>query len=387
MQIIFYEERNFQGSYYECRNDCSNLSFYISRCNSLRVLSGCWMMYELPNYQGYQYFIQKGDYPNFRRWMGYNSSIRSCLAIPQDSVRPGRRVRPNPNLAEKDRILAESRTESRTESWIQCIPNYSNAITDTMHPKYSGSYRLRLYERNNFGGKMMEAMEDCPSVYDQFHHQDIQSCNVFDGYWIFYEQPNYRGHQYYIRPGEYRRFTDWGSQSSRITFYEDKNFQGRCYECSSDCADLHSYFNRCNSIRVVSGCWMLYESQNYLGHQYFLKTGEYPDYQQWMGFNDCIKSCRTIPQQRGSHKIKIYEKEDFRGQMLDAMEDCSSVSDLFKYHDINSCNVLEGHWIFYEQPNYRGRQYYLKPGEYKRFNDWGSQNARVSSFRRVPDVC
>ncbi|OCT63890.1 hypothetical protein XELAEV_18044984mg [Xenopus laevis] len=164
MQIIFYEERNFQGSYYECRNDCSNLSFYISRCNSLRVLSGCWMMYELPNYQGYQYFIQKGDYPNFRRWMGYNSSIRSCLAIPQ----------------------------------------------------YSGSYRLRLYERNNFGGKMMEAMEDCPSVYDQFHHQDIQSCNVFDGYWIFYEQPNYRGHQYYIRPGEYRRFTDWGSQSSRV---------------------------------------------------------------------------------------------------------------------------------------------------------------------------
>uniref|UniRef100_F6TF27 Beta/gamma crystallin 'Greek key' domain-containing protein n=2 Tax=Xenopus tropicalis TaxID=8364 RepID=F6TF27_XENTR len=177
------------------------------------------------------------------------------------------------------------------------------------------------------------------------------------------------------------------AKMGKIIFYEDKNFQGRCYECSSDCADLHSYFNRCNSIRVNSGCWMLYERPNYLGHQYFLKTGDYPDYQQWMGFNDCIKSCRAIPQQRGAYKIKIYEKEEFRGQMLDVKEDCPSVFDLFKYHDINSCNVLEGHWIFYEQPNYRGRQYYLKPGEYKRFSDWGSQSARVSSFRRVPDVC
>ncbi|XP_078539805.1 gamma-crystallin 2-like isoform X2 [Lissotriton helveticus] len=168
----------------------------------------------------------------------------------------------------------------------------------------------------------------------------------------------------------------------KIIFYEDRNFQGRCYECNSDCGDLHSYFSHCNSIKVDSGSWMIYERPNYLGHQYFLKKGDYPDYQQWMGFSDAIKSCRSLPQ-RGAHKIKIYEKEDFRGQTLELLEDCPSVFDKFKYHDIHSCNVLEGHWIFYEQPNYRGRQYLLKPGEYRRFSDWGSQNARVSSFRRV----
>ncbi|MEE6490291.1 hypothetical protein FKM82_015832 [Ascaphus truei] len=83
-------------------------------------------------------------------------------------------------------------------------------------PQYRGSYRLRLYERNNFGGKMLEAVSDCPSVYDQFNHHDIQSCNVFDGYWIFYEHPNYRGRQYYLRPGTYRRFTDWGAMNARV---------------------------------------------------------------------------------------------------------------------------------------------------------------------------
>lgn len=60
--------------------------------------------------------------------------------------------------------------------------------------------------------------------------------------------------------------------------------------------DLHAHFSRCNSIQVESGNWMVYERPNYLGYQYFLRRGEYPDYQRWMGFNDCVRSCRMIPQ-------------------------------------------------------------------------------------------
>lgn len=84
----------------------------------------------------------------------------------------------------------------------------------------------------------------------------------------------------------------------QIIFYEDRNFQGRSYECSSECSDLHSHFNRCNSIRVDSGDWMVYERPNYMGYQYFLRKGDYPDYQRWMGFNDCVRSCRMIPMVR-----------------------------------------------------------------------------------------
>ena len=40
---------------------------------------------------------------------------------------------------------------------------------------------------------------------------------------------------------------------------------------------------------------MLYERPNYQGHQYFLRRGDYPDYQQWMGLNDSVRSCRLIP--------------------------------------------------------------------------------------------
>ncbi|XP_036029487.1 gamma-crystallin E isoform X3 [Onychomys torridus] len=81
----------------------------------------------------------------------------------------------------------------------------------------------------------------------------------------------------------------------KITFYEDRGFRGRHYECSSDHSNLQTYFSRCNSVRVDSGCWMLYEQPNFGGCQYFLRRGDYPDYQQWMGFSDSIRSCRLIP--------------------------------------------------------------------------------------------
>ncbi|XP_053546549.1 gamma-crystallin-3-like isoform X2 [Bombina bombina] len=168
----------------------------------------------------------------------------------------------------------------------------------------------------------------------------------------------------------------------KIIFFEDRNFQGRSYECSSDCSDLHSYFNRCNSIRVENGNWILYEYPNYRGHQYYLKRGEYTDFSQWMGFNDSIRSCRLTPHTAGV-ALRIYEREDFKGQMMEFSEDCPNVNERFRFPNIHSCNVFDGHWVFYEEANYRGQQYYLRPGEYRRYSDWGSANPKIGSFRRM----
>ncbi|KAK3568523.1 hypothetical protein QTP86_008623 [Hemibagrus guttatus] len=133
----------------------------------------------------------------------------------------------------------------------------------------------------------------------------------------------------------------------QIIFYEDRNFQGRSYECSSDCTDLHSYFSHCNSIRVESGCFMIYE--------------------------------------RGLYRLRLYEKPDFIGHMMEFMDDCSCVSDRFHHRHVYSCKVMNGYWIFYEYPNYRGRQYFLKPGDYRRYRDWCATCSIVGSFRRITD--
>lgn len=80
-----------------------------------------------------------------------------------------------------------------------------------------GSFNIRLYERTEFGGLMMDLMDDCPSVMERFHLNNIFSCHAVSGNWLFYEHPHYRGRMHLIRPGEYKRFTEWGGRSARVS--------------------------------------------------------------------------------------------------------------------------------------------------------------------------
>ncbi|XP_074513745.1 gamma-crystallin M3-like isoform X1 [Sebastes fasciatus] len=177
----------------------------------------------------------------------------------------------------------------------------------------------------------------------------------------------------------------------KIIFYEDKNFQGRHYETSSDCPELTSFLSRCHSCRVESGCFMVHDRPNYMGNQYFMRRGEYADYMSMMGMSDCIRSCRNIPmvqqQHRGSYKMKIYERENFGGQMHELSEDCDNIQERYRMNDCMSCNVMDGHWLMYEQAHYRGKMMYMRPGEYKSFRDMGFSGTRFMSMRRIMDNC
>ncbi|XP_062293007.1 gamma-crystallin M2-like [Scomber scombrus] len=174
---------------------------------------------------------------------------------------------------------------------------------------------------------------------------------------------------------------------SKVIFYEDKNFQGRSYECMNDCADMSSYLSRCHSCRVERGCFMVYDRSNYMGNQYFMRRGEYADCMSMMGMSDCIRSCRMIPMHRGSYKMRIYERENFDGQMHEVMEDCEDVNDRYSMSNFMSCNVMQGHWLMYEQPNFRGRMMYMRPGEYRNFMNMGMSGMRFMSMKRIVDSC
>uniref|UniRef100_A0A670JDS3 Crystallin gamma S n=1 Tax=Podarcis muralis TaxID=64176 RepID=A0A670JDS3_PODMU len=172
-----------------------------------------------------------------------------------------------------------------------------------------------------------------------------------------------------------------------ITFYEGKNFQGRRYESDRDCLDFHTDLSRCNSIRVEGGAWVVYERPNFAGNMYVLTHGEYPEYQRWMGLNDRVSSCKSIQLPGGGkYQIQLFEKGDFSGQMHESTEDCPSVMDQFHLREIHSCKVLDGAWVFYEHPNFRGRQYLLERGEYSKPVEWGSASPVVQSFRRIADL-
>ncbi|XP_028846900.1 gamma-crystallin M3-like [Denticeps clupeoides] len=173
----------------------------------------------------------------------------------------------------------------------------------------------------------------------------------------------------------------------KVIFYEERNFQGRSYDCMSDCADMSSYLSRCYSCRVESGCFVVYERTNYMGNQWFIRRGEYPDMQRMGMVFDSIRSCRMIPHYRGHYRMKIYERENFGGQMNELMEDCESIVDRYRMSDCQSCNVSDGHWLMYEQPHYRGKMCYFRPGEYRSFREMGYSNMRFMSVRRIMDIC
>ncbi|XP_058476093.1 beta-crystallin A4-like isoform X2 [Solea solea] len=348
-KIIFYEEKNFQGRSYECMNDCSDMSSYLSRCHSCRVDSGCFMVYDRTNYMGNQYFMRRGEYSDYMSMFGMRDCIRSCRMIPM----------------------------------------------------YRGNYRMRIYERENFGGQMHEMMDDCDNIMDRYRMSDCQSCHVMDGHWLMYEQPHYKGRMMYMRPGEYKSFREMGwsgmrfMSMRRITDYrlyynsvrDALNFQGRSYECMSDCADMSTYLSRCHSCRVESGCFMVYDRPNYMGNQYFMRRGEYSDYMNMMGMSGGIRSCRMIPMHRGQFRMRIYERENFGGQMHEMMDDCDNIMDRYRMSDCQSCNVMDGHWLMYEQPQYRGRMMYMRPGEYRSFREMGWSGMRFMSMRRITDMC
>ncbi|KAG8521039.1 Gamma-crystallin C [Galemys pyrenaicus] len=276
LQLTFHEDCGFQGRCYECNHECSNLQPYLSCWDSIRVASGCWMLYERPNYQGHQYFLRRGDYPDYPQWMGLGEAVRS------------RRLAP------------------------------TTINTGIIALRFSCAY---------------ETIKQSISAY------------------MF-----------------------------KITFYEDRGFQGRYYECSHDCPNLQPYLSRCNSIRVDSGCWMLYERPSFQGHQYFLRRGDYPDYPQWMGLGEAVRSRRLAP------TLRLYEREDHKGLMMELSEDCARLQDRFHLSELRSLHVLEGCWVLYELPDYQGRQYLLRPQEYRRYQDWGAVDAKAGSLRRVVDL-
>ncbi|XP_024244302.1 gamma-crystallin M2-like [Oncorhynchus tshawytscha] len=153
-RIVFYEDRNFMGRSHECSTDCPDMYSFLSRCHSCKVEGGCFMLYDRPNYMGNQYFMRKGEYADYHM-MGMANGMRSCRMIP-------------------------------------------------MH---RGSYRMKIYERESFGGQSHEIMEDCDNIMDRYRMSSCMSCNIQDGHWLMYEMPHFRGRMMFMRPGEYRHFS------------------------------------------------------------------------------------------------------------------------------------------------------------------------------------
>lgn len=93
-----------------------------------------------------------------------------------------------------------------------------------------------------------------------------------------------------------------------------------------------------------------------------------------------------VLQTSDAFRVRVYERPDFSGQMLEGAEDVNNLHERWNLREVHSAQVQDGAWVFYELPNYQGRQYLLERGEYRRFTEWAAMNPNVGSFRRVTDL-
>ncbi|XP_053733764.1 gamma-crystallin M3-like [Synchiropus splendidus] len=173
----------------------------------------------------------------------------------------------------------------------------------------------------------------------------------------------------------------------KIILFEERNLMGRSVECMSDCPELTSNLSRCMSCRVESGCFMIYERSNFMGNQHLLTRGEVSDITSLIGMSSGVKSCRLIPMHRGQFRMRIYERENLSGQMNELMDDVENIQEQLRMSDCQSCQVLEGHWLLFEQPHFRGRMIYVKPGEHRSIREMGMNSMKIMSMRRITDMC
>lgn len=125
-------------------------------------------------------------------------------------------------------------------------------------------------------------------------------------------------------------------------FYEDQDFQGKSYDCKGDSSDLHSYIRRCNSVKVEGGWWVLFERDNFTGYQYVVGPGEYNNYRLWMGFNDCVRSCRIIKnviQQAKKIPIIIYTYNAIKMCILHSLSIINTFDSLSCFYSLGQRTV------------------------------------------------
>ncbi|XP_059830736.1 beta-crystallin B1-like [Hypanus sabinus] len=167
-RLFVYERENFQGRCQEFTGGCTNLcDAGFDRVGSIRVESGPWVAYELSNFCGEMFVLEKGEYP---RWDSWSNSHRNYYIM---SFRP---------------VSMESE-----------------------------QHKICLYEMAEYKGRKMEIVDnDLPSLFTYGFTDRVGSATVTCGTWVGYQYPGYRGYQYLLERNEYRHWNQWGGRQPQI---------------------------------------------------------------------------------------------------------------------------------------------------------------------------
>ncbi|KAJ7994099.1 hypothetical protein DPEC_G00262410 [Dallia pectoralis] len=176
----------------------------------------------------------------------------------------------------------------------------------------------------------------------------------------------------------------------KVVLFEFENFQGRKVEFTAECKNVSEKgLEKVCSMIVESGPWLGFDRQGFTGEQFVLEKGEYPRWDTWTNSQQSYSfwSMRPLKVDSADHKLHLFESPGFAGRTLEIVDD--DVPSLWEHgfqDRVASVKVVNGTWVGYMYPGYRGRQYVFECGDFKHWNDWDSPAPQIQSVRRVRDM-
>uniref|UniRef100_A0A672U4Q8 Beta-crystallin B3 n=1 Tax=Strigops habroptila TaxID=2489341 RepID=A0A672U4Q8_STRHB len=140
--------------------------------------------------------------------------------------------------------------------------------------------------------------------------------------------------------------------------------------------------------KLRSRRWLGFERQAFAGEQFVLEKGDYPRWDSWSNSHnsDSLMSIRPLQIDSPDHKIHLFENAGYTGRKMEIVDDDVPSLWAHGFQDrVASVRALNGTWVGYEYPGYRGRQHVFEKGEYRHWNDWDANQPRIQSVRRVRD--
>ncbi|XP_016812326.3 beta/gamma crystallin domain-containing protein 2 isoform X2 [Pan troglodytes] len=361
-KVIFFSESGCQGSGREVWGDIVDASGW-APIASIRVVRGCWVLYEEPEFRGQKLVLPEGD-----------MELRT----------PGTKWSP------------------------QGIGSLRRVVWDYSTPEIS------LFSEEGLKGEQVKLTEALKNSQGLEKPLQVASATVSAGLWLLYPKPLFEDTPYILEPGEYPTSEAWGTSDPsvgslkpmrlgcpsvekpgepRAVVYEAPGFQGHSWEVSRDIYNLQQpedsqspHLASVGSLRVLGGCWVGYEKEGFRGHQYLLEEGEYPDWSHWGGYDELLTSLRVIRTDFGDPAVVLFEAMDFEGHGVEVSKALPDVELVQHGPSTQAIHVLSGVWVAYQEVGFSGEQYVLEKGVYRNCEDWGAGNSTLASLQPVLQV-
>ncbi|XP_072314421.1 uncharacterized protein [Eucyclogobius newberryi] len=377
-KMLLFEKAPFEGQMYEVHRDVEDATaMVLSALVSVRVVRGCWVLYEKPGFQGRTIALEEGTLELTNVW-----------------AQPGPELGLDPGLEPQ----GLSATPVQIGSIRLAVYDYSLPHID-LFTEPEGRGRVTPYhddtiETGTFGIPLSTA-----------------SIQVHSGVWLVFSDPNLQGMLAVLETGVYPFPEAWGFPSPfvgslrplkmggfkvenpneiKAVVFERAGFEGPSLETETDVFSFgeeeegeDTTLQCVGSLKILGGLWLGYSEPGFEGQQYILEEGEYLGCEDWGGAE--ILSLRPIMADFMSPHLKMFSDGDFGalGLNIDLTVPVINMDETGYGLKTQSVDVLSGVWVVFEAPGFSGESFLLEKGQYGSPEDWGSTRATIASAMPV----